>query len=174
MDRSAVSRSVTPVLDRMADKFLVGDDCWPWIGSASAQGYGRIYVHPDGPRQAHRVLYEIMVGPIPDGLQLDHLCKNPACVRPDHLEPVTGAENRRRSEGPAGINARKTHCKNGHPLDADDLIVRDGRSSEAVAMRSCRACHNARQRAYNSRTRERQRAYSARYRSERRAEKGEN
>lgn len=72
-------------------------DCWEWIGTRYGNGYGQAAIG-DGGRinQAHRVVYEALVGPIPEGLELDHLCRNPSCVNPDHLEPVTHAENMRR------------------------------------------------------------------------------
>lgn len=89
--------TTTPVIDRIADKFTVGDGCWEWTASRTLDGYGQIHIGPD--RQmgyGHRVVYEMLVGPIPEGLQLDHLCRNRGCTRPDHLEPVTQAENLRR------------------------------------------------------------------------------
>lgn len=133
------------VLDRMADKFTVGDGCWEWTGVLSA-GYGQIWL--DGRMQgAHRVLYEIMVGPIPDGLQIDHLCRNRKCIRPGHLEPVTGSENLRRI--PAGIMGKfqrsKTECSEGHPYsDMNTYRYPDGR-------RACRICRVEWQRAYRRR-----------------------
>lgn len=97
--------------------------CWVWTGSISTTGYGRYKNY-----QAHRVTYELWVGPIPEGLQIDHLCRNTRCVNPEHLEPVTPAVNVQR-----GWDAnRRTHCKRGHDLD-DAYIGKGGR-------RMCRPC----------------------------------
>lgn len=86
--------------------------CWIWAGYISAKGYGRMRTQ-SGPQQtigAHRVAYELLVGPIPEGLTIDHLCRNRGCVNPEHLEVVTQRENTRRGKSPAGVNAQKTHC----------------------------------------------------------------
>lgn len=113
--------SVGPCMDaralaRFESKFAVEPNtgCWLWLGTVNANGYGVINLTV-GERKAHRVSYEHYVGPIPAGLQLDHLCRQRCCVNPDHLEPVTNAENVRRGEcGRAG--RQKTHCDHGHPF----------------------------------------------------------
>lgn len=119
--------------------------CWPWLGSRDDRGYG--YVRHEGrPQPAYRVAYELTIGPVPAGLELDHLCRNTSCCNPGHLEAVTHAENVRRGEGGAFWRA-KTHCPAGHPYDsANTMRWADGG-------RHCRACHNARTRAYKAQRR---------------------
>ena len=107
------------ILDRLEDKMLIGDDCWEWTAAKSPLGYGALNVG-DRTKLAHRVVYELLVGSIPDGLDLDHLCRNPSCVKPAHLEPVPRAENLRRGDRP---HARKTHCPQGHPYSGDNLYI---------------------------------------------------
>src|SRR5438105_7122344 len=85
-------------------------DCWSWLASKDRDGYGFFCVSKDRPDdRAYRVAYRLLVGPIPNGLELDHLCRNPGCVNPTHLEPVSHRVNVLRGQGPSAINARKTH-----------------------------------------------------------------
>lgn len=107
-----------PVLDRFWAKVQQTESCWLWTAARDHRGYGefRVELPPARPAKAHRFAYETLVGPIPDGLELDHLCRNRACVNPDHLEPVTGRVNTLRGESPTAQNARKTHCVHGHEL----------------------------------------------------------
>ena len=109
-------------------------DCLLWIGSTNNRGYGLVQV--DGKLElAHRVSYEAAYGPIPDGLPLDHLCRTRNCVKPEHLEPVTHAENQRRGRLAAAIQVGDT-CINGHEITDDaQLYVRP---SGKVECRRCR------------------------------------
>lgn len=95
------------------------DECWLWTASDNGLGYGCFW---NGERQtyAHRFAYELLVGPIPKGLHLDHLCRTPSCVNPAHLEPVTAQINLLRGVGASARHAAKTHCPQGHSYDTID------------------------------------------------------
>ncbi|MEU7163131.1 HNH endonuclease signature motif containing protein [Streptomyces morookaense] len=126
------------------DRFLskVGDTgagCWEWAGTRTLQGYGQFWL--DGRNQyAHRIAYEVVVAPIPDGLVIDHLCRNRACVNPGHLEPVTNRTNLLRGVGFAAAKARQTHCIRGHRFDTANTR----RATNGT--RKCRACDRERHR----------------------------
>lgn len=106
--------------------------CWEWTGCVNSRGYGCVGVNGKS-KLSHRVAYELLVGPIAPGLQIDHLCRNKACCNPVHLEPVTGKVNCERSE-----RATKTHCVNGHPLFGRNLLVKATRGGHVI--RNCRTC----------------------------------
>lgn len=113
--------------------------CWIWCGTRNEKGYGTSWFG-----RAHRLVYEMLVGPIPDGKELDHTCRNRLCCNPAHLEPVTHQENVVRSpETMAGINARKTHCSKGHPLFGENMRIDMHRGRPT---RTCRVCFRERSR----------------------------
>lgn len=121
-----------------------GNGCHVWVGSTDRHGYGNVNIG-GRLRKVHRVRYEREVGPIPEGMVLDHFaCDNGTggCCNPRHCRPVTRRENNLRSETcPAAIRRAQTHCVHGHPLSGDNVIVR-----KKDGTRACRTCSNAKQR----------------------------
>lgn len=110
--------------------------CWEWQGQR-VKGYGRLWTPEKPVVPAHRWAYENLVGPIPEGMTLDHLCRNHACVNPDHMDLCTRGENAMRGSGPAAMNARKTQCRNGHAFDEDNTYI------TAEGRRQCRQCRRS-------------------------------
>lgn len=127
--------------DRAKSKILVDDQgCWVWTGTRSPLGYGQLRLNYKL-YSAHRWVYEQLVGTIPEGLELDHLCRNPPCCNPSHLEPVTHRENILRGSGWAAVNARRTECVNGHAFTPENTkFLGSGR-------RRCKECHRQNARA---------------------------
>jgi hypothetical protein len=112
------------------------DGCWLWTAARSGDGYGHIKI--DGRMmKAHRVAYEMAHGTIPEGLDVDHLCRQPLCVRPEHLEPVSRRTNILRGIGYTAQQAAKTHCKHGHPFSDENTYITPSGS------RQCRRCNRA-------------------------------
>ncbi|WP_331756166.1 HNH endonuclease (plasmid) [Streptomyces sp. NBC_01590] len=125
--------SITDLPNSMQPLVKTEGECWLWTGYMRPDGYGKARG-----RQAHRVVYELLVGPIGEGLELDHLCRRVACVNPVHLEPVTRLENMRRRY------ALVTHCKSGHEFTPENTYVMpDGH-------RSCRTCRRGAVRSYQA------------------------
>jgi|SRR5579872_5046898 len=104
------------VVERFLNKIEITSSCWLWKGAILSTGYGQFYPSPREKMSAHRFSYELFVGPIPAGLVIDHLCRVPACINPDHLEPVTQRENTLRGVSPVAHFAATPICKRGHPF----------------------------------------------------------
>lgn len=138
-----------PLVVRLLDNVLIGDECWQWTAASTASGYGRLRV---GSRvgYAHVLMYEEMVGPIPNGWDVDHECHNEAaalglctetpclhqlCCRPDHLDPKPRKDNLNASPlTQASINKAKTHCKRGHEFTEENTRIKEN------GWRSCKQC----------------------------------
>lgn len=123
---------------RIREKFDVADrgyltPCWVWRAATNELGYGKVWFER-GTRAAHRVVYALTLGPVPEGLTLDHLCRVPQCVNPEHLEPVPGPENTRR--GRKGV--LYTHCAHGHEMTPQNTYTPAGSTR-----RWCRTCKRA-------------------------------
>lgn len=132
-------RAVVPAQVRFWKFVQKTEKCWLWTAHKIPSGYGVFNIRPPDGRWpyghigAHRFSYELVHGPIPKGFTLDHLCRNPGCVNPEHLEAVTSRENTIRGEGPSAVNHRKTHCLRGHEFNRID---------KKTGQRICRTCKN--------------------------------
>lgn len=140
---------MTSLRDRLLAKAVINWEtgCWEWIANIDPRGYARIKV--DGRKaKSHRVSYEMTYGPIPDGLQIDHLCRVRHCINPAHLEAVTGVENTLRGTGLTAVNARKTHCIRGHEFTPENTYrVGNGRGGFGRGCRACLRMYDANRRA---------------------------
>lgn len=103
-------------MTRFWSKVEKTNNCWNWTAASTPLGYGR-FSSQGKLVYAHRYSYELFKDDIPDGLELDHLCRNPSCVNPDHLDVITHKENMNRGVGPSALNSRKTHCPRDHPYN---------------------------------------------------------
>ena len=119
--------------ERFWSKVIKTDNCWEWNGACNAHGYGVFELFGAYPL-AHRVAYELLVKPIPNGMQLDHLCRNHGCVNPVHLEIVPSGENTKRGRDSRG---KPTHCPSGHPYTPENTMI------DSKGHQHCKICHRA-------------------------------
>lgn len=118
---------------RLLSRLIITPECWGWSGGFNKYGYAQISLN--GTVAVHRFMYETFKNPIPEGMQLDHLCRNRGCVNPGHLEIVTLKENVLRGKGITATNAQKTHCSRGHEFTQANTIHRPN------GARTCRTCN---------------------------------
>lgn len=132
--------------ETIAERFFLHvektEGCWLWRGYVTKLGYGWFSKTRSKPVRAHRFAYELLRGPIPEGLTIDHLCRVRHCVNPDHMETVTGKVNTLRGYGPAALRARATHCLHGHELSGQNIAIKKGHGGRVY--RSCRTCQRER------------------------------
>jgi hypothetical protein len=142
-----LSRRVPDPLARLMAKVrYTAYGCWEWDGKRFPTGYGKMRIgNPPLENCAHRWSYRLFKGPIPESLEIDHLCRNRCCVNPDHLEAVTHQENVRRGLGgkeTGAMHRAKTHCRNGHPYSGDNLYLYPN------GYRGCHTCNREAQKTY--------------------------
>lgn len=138
------------LLERFEAKYIPEpmSGCWLWTAFLNPAGYGQIGVggRAGRPMLAHRVAWEMHRAPIPEGLVIDHLCRNPACINPDHLQPVAQKLNLLRGNTFNARNVAKTHCLQGHPLIGENLYL------NSHGGRHCQACRKRNREAWRRRS----------------------
>lgn len=142
------------IMQRFWERVDKSGECWIWTAGKTVGGYGVFSFGKNKQDMAHRWSYKKFVGPIPDGLFIDHLCRNRACVRPSHLEPVTNRENILRGTGFSARHAAKTQCSNGHEFTPENTKIM--RRNGVFRRRICRICHRKRWNAWYAKSRSKQ------------------
>jgi hypothetical protein len=133
-----------PLIERFCAKvsFNTVTGCWLWKGYIAPNGYGYLMIkYPSGkfmPQCAHRIAYELFIGPVPEEQTVDHLCRTRKCCNPFHLEVCSNRENILRGTGWSARNAKKTHCPKGHPYEERNIITRVLKNGVS---RNCRKCY---------------------------------
>lgn len=151
------------IIDRVSARVVVdANGCWTWTGSPTSNGYGRISWAVDRKityALTHRVMWAHHRGAIPEGLDLDHLCRNRLCCNPDHLEPVTRQTNLLRGDTIPARRAAATQCHRGHAFTPENTRL------TSLGQRECRECKRETNRAYYWKNRERRSEYNRRWRA---------
>jgi hypothetical protein len=133
------------LLDRIKRRIAITEAaCWEWLGAKTHNGYGQVWGgHDRGTARVHRVVFELTRGPIPEGLVVDHLCRNRACCNPEHLELCTQGDNARKApDAPFWVRKRATHCERGHVFDEANTLT------TTTGHRECRTCRALRAQNY--------------------------
>ena len=151
------SRECMPTTEERFWEKVAKVGCWEWLAGVDKAGYG-VFSWNGRSGRAHRYAWELLRGPIPEGLHIDHLCRNRACVNPDHLEPVSQAENNRRGWGRGHNNSLKLCCPNGHAYSPENTYVRQRKWGP---VRICKTCHARQSEAARKRRLARQQAERA-------------
>lgn len=137
-------KEIRLVVTHLIRSVRLDHECWLWQGTVLNNGYGTVK-WCEKRTTAHRAVWELLVGPVPDHMELDHLCRNPQCVNPKHLEPVTPRENKMRGVGITAQYAQRTHCKNGHEFTPDNTTYL--KRPDGIQNRRCKECHRQRAKA---------------------------
>ncbi|QOR55386.1 MAG: hypothetical protein SHS37scaffold145_37 [Phage 71_18] len=143
LDDVVMPLAMAPLLERIEPG---PGGCWLWTAGTNSGGYAQVK-RRGKKRMVHRLVYELLVGPIPEALVLDHLCRVRHCVNPAHLEPVTQQVNIGRGVGLAPAQTQRTHCPAGHPYDEANTY----RTPSRPNARYCRTCHRSHSRAWHAR-----------------------
>jgi hypothetical protein len=131
----------------LAKRHVTETGCWKWPGQRTAAGYGQMRTGPGSRDYVHRISHKLLIGPIPEGTEIDHLCRNRACYNPEHLEAVPHRINWLRGESHAAVVVRTNRCGKGH--DMTDAYV-----TKTTGARRCRPCVRAQQDRYRAKRRE--------------------
>jgi hypothetical protein len=141
------------VAERLWPRFELKPDtgCWMWQGADNGKGYGQIWMN-GRMRRVHRIAYLLTFGPLPADKQIDHLCRERACLNPEHMQVVSNRENVARGNGPGALAARTNRCKNGHEFTPENTYhYTHSQSKGGGPGRRCNTCHAATNRAYKQR-----------------------